>query len=140
MNRNNGLKEIDEAGKKTAERIKLLILCEQKSGRVVIKHVSSETEAEVRPVFQRHVLPGSVAHTDGAATYAMIVQWGQYDVRQVNHSKAEFSRIEPDGTTTSSNKVESVISHIKSAIRIHWGFPYQRFWLFLEKLIWNMYA
>ena len=79
-NRNNGLKEIDEAGKKTAERIKLLILCEQKSGRVVIKHAISESEDEV-------------------------VQWGQYDVRQVNHSKAEFLRIEPDGTTTSSNKV-----------------------------------
>jgi transposase-like protein len=159
------MKDVDpKTGVKSKKKLILLVLCEEDSSNVVIYKVESESIAEVEPIFKRHVHNGSIAHTDGAPAYAKIAEWGDYRHKSVNHSKGEFVRYEgtesnypfafgsflndsrlilmfisgPHGSQTiSSNKAECIISTLKKELHSHSGFPYPRFWLWLEEFIYH---
>ena len=62
-----GLKDVDpKTGLKTTKRLMLLVLSEQGSNRIVIYYIKNADEKTIRPIIQRHIIPGGEVHTDGA--------------------------------------------------------------------------
>lgn len=67
--------------------------------------------AQMKPIFLRHVLPGSDGHMDGARTYGSIPTWenpGDYTHASFNHSVGEFARSKASEKRISSNHVEAL--------------------------------
>ena len=104
------MKAVDHrTGLKTTKQIMLLAFSERGFSNTVICTIRHANDETIRPIFQRHILPGTEIHTDGAPVYQNIPGWVNYLHKHVVHKNGEFVRYEGE-TFVSSNHVEGLSS------------------------------
>lgn len=87
----------------------------QRNGRVRSFQMERVTAKNLRPVLREHISRDSRINTDESRLYGFAKKdFFGHDV--VNHSKDEYSRVEPDGRLSSTNTVEGYFSILKRGV------------------------
>ena len=80
--------------------------------------VPDRTQATIQAIIYKHVLPGSVCHTDGGACYQDKAFWHSRGLIWIEHKKATKNPI--NGKTTiqygGTNTIESMWAQVKRLI------------------------
>jgi len=115
-----GTVEVDEAfvGSKAKPKLAVVALVERR-GLARVKVIASVTQKNLGAVLGECVSPEAIVNTDEHPSYKLpLKQWKVHQA--VNHSRGEYQRQNPDGSSASTNTAESFFSLLKRAIIGAW--------------------
>ena len=104
----------------------------QRGGEVIIRMLSNVKQANIAPVIQKMVSPGTLIYTDEYSIYARLTEWG-YGHKTVNHGQGEYAR-DDDGDgfcEVHVNTMEGFWSLLRSWLRPHRGISQAKLPLYL---------
>lgn len=121
-----GVVEVDETwiGGKAPEKTKFknkstLVAMVQRDGGIRTQVIASVTQKNLRQCLNECVDKSAIVNTDEHPAYKLpLSEYQRHDA--VNHSKLEYSRQNPDGTTASVNSCESFFSLLKRGVHGSW--------------------
>jgi transposase-like protein len=115
-----GTVEVDETfvGPKDQPKSAVVALIER-HGLAQVKVIASVTQKNLGAALSECVSPEAIVNTDEHPSYKQpLKQWKAHQA--VNHSRGEYHRQNPDGSSTSTNTAESFFSLLKRAIIGAW--------------------
>jgi transposase-like protein len=115
-----GTVEVDETfvGPKAKPKSAVVALVERR-GLARVKVIASVTQKNLGAALGECVSKEAVVHTDEHPSYKQpLKQWKAHQA--VNHSRGEYQRQNPDGSSASTNTAESFFSLLKRAIIGAW--------------------
>ncbi|OWA55428.1 hypothetical protein BV898_19815 [Hypsibius exemplaris] len=129
---------------KKGKRVLLLLLAEEKSARIQIRVIQSESKNEVHPILAECFANGTEIQTDSVGCFLNLDKitdrYGECKEfltgGMVNHSKGEFARRE-NGHLISSNKCERKNGLLKRFLSSRNGFPLHTVFLACDMFVYH---
>lgn len=108
-----GGRKPDKMGDTRTREIPIVSLVERggKKRSFIVKRVTAQN---IRALVKTHVADGAQLHTDQGPAYALMNHVMPH--RSVNHGRKEYARRDPDGTTVSTNTVESSFALLRRGL------------------------